>query len=484
MNQRRNPTSSATRGTSRRTSGFDRIEEVGADVRYFFGERWSRARGGVGVCAPNRPVAGLRLPRAVPLQHHRGRACTGITQDQRRPERHGGQGHGARHPGLRRADLVAPRRLSRDQSRTRYSTTGSSSWRDAGSRSIARIKPDAFYTLGHNGNLAEHRRARGHSLQAPGLTADETSFDSTTDSTLVAELIAREWPDEPRSDGRELEHALEKVLPRLKGGFSFVLMDDARLIGVRDPHGFWPLALGRLEGGGWVLASETTALDIVGAHCRPRRAARARWSSSTLPACGTSTVSPSPTEAVFYSVRLLRPTRHQPVWPASTGRRQRMGEELAAQAPVDADMVMPIPEWGSPRGRGVLREHPGDPLRRRPGEEPLHRSHLHPAQPADPPGQSVRMKLKSAPRGTSAARSWSSSTTGSYGTATHQVVAMLREAGAVEIHFRVSSPPYRWPCYYGMDTGRKSDCSPPTSPSGRSPSTSGSIPARTSRSSD
>ena len=90
-------------------------------------------------------------------------------------------------------------------------------------------------------------------------------LDSTTDSALVAELIAAEYGTELRSDGRDLEIALERVLPHLAGGFSFVLMDDAHLIGARDPHGFWPLVLGRVDGG-WVLASETAALDIVGAH--------------------------------------------------------------------------------------------------------------------------------------------------------------------------------------------------------------------------
>ena len=79
-----------------------------------------------------------------------------------------------------------------------------------------------------------------------------------TDSALVAELVARAWPEE-RSDGKELELALEQVLPKLQGGFSFVLMDDSHLIGARDPHGFWPLVLGRLDGGGWVFASESAA---------------------------------------------------------------------------------------------------------------------------------------------------------------------------------------------------------------------------------
>ena len=146
----------------------------------------------------------------------------------------------------------------------RYSTTGSSSWQNA--QPVYRSVGDAGFALGHNGNLTNTAELASGLGMLPGMTPDETSFDSTTDSALIAELVAREWPDEPRSDGRELELALEKVLPDLRGGFSLVLMDDSHLIGVRDPHGFWPLVLGRLEGGGWVLASETAALDIVGAH--------------------------------------------------------------------------------------------------------------------------------------------------------------------------------------------------------------------------
>ena len=87
----------------------------------------------------------------------------------------------------------------------------------------------------------------------------------TSDSELIGELLVNEYGDEPRSDGRDLEHALEQVLPRLAGAFSLVLMDEAHVFGVRDRHGFRPLVLGRTEGG-WVLASETAALDIVGAH--------------------------------------------------------------------------------------------------------------------------------------------------------------------------------------------------------------------------
>ena len=145
----------------------------------------------------------------------------------------------------------------------RYSTTGSSTWRNA--QPIYRSVGDAGFALGHNGNLTNTVELAEVLGMLPGMLDDRPlDLDSSTDSALVAELVAAEYR-ESRSDGRDLELALERVLPRLKGGFSFVLMDEAHLIGVRDRHGFWPLVLGRVEGG-WVLASETAALDIVGAH--------------------------------------------------------------------------------------------------------------------------------------------------------------------------------------------------------------------------
>ena len=262
----------------------------------------------------------------------------------------------------------------------RYSTTGSSSWQNA--QPVYRSVGDAGFALGHNGNLTNTAELASGLGMLPGMTADETSFDSTTDSALVAELVAREWPDEPRSDGRELELALEKVLPGLRGGFSLVLMDDSHLIGVRDPHGFWPLVLGRLEGGGWVLASETAALDIVGAHyvrdVQPGEMV-------VIDASGLRReyryAEPEPRLCLFEFIYFARPDTR--LYGHSVhAARQRMGEALARQAPVDADMVMPVPESGIPAAQGYARES-GDPLRRRAGEEPLRRAHVHPAEPAD-----------------------------------------------------------------------------------------------------
>jgi amidophosphoribosyltransferase len=403
-----------------------------------------------GVYAPNQPVAQQTYLGLYALQH-RGQESAGIAVSD-----------GQNVTVVKDMGLVtqvfderslAPLEGHLAIGHTRYSTTGSSSWRNA--QPIYRSVGDAGFALGHNGNLTNTAELAGTLGMLPGLTADESSFDSTTDSALVAELIAREWPDEPRSDGRELENALEKVLPRLKGGFSFVLMDDARLIGVRDPHGFWPLALGRLEGGGWVLASETAALDIVGAHyvrdVQPGEMV-------VIDAAGLRRehrfAEPDPKLCLFEFVYFARPDTNlygQSVHAA----RQRMGEELARQAPVDADMVMPIPESGIPAGQGYARGSGipyGDGLVK---NRYVGRTFIQPNQQAR--GLGVRMKLNPLPENIRGKRLVVVDDSIVRGTTTRQVVAMLREAGATEVHFRVSSPPYRWPCYYGMDTGRKSE---------------------------
>ncbi|MBM3673414.1 MAG: amidophosphoribosyltransferase [Actinobacteria bacterium] len=332
----------------------------------------------------------------------------------------------------------------------RYSTTGSSSWQNA--QPVYRSVGDAGFALGHNGNLTNTAELAEGLGMLPGMTAAETEVDSTTDSALVGELVAREWPMEPRSDGRDLELALEKVLPRLRGGFSFVLMDDSRLIGVRDPHGFWPLVLGRLDGGGWVLASESAALDIVGAHyvrdVQPGEMV-------VIDASGLRRehrfAEPDPKLCLFEFVYFARPDTvlyGQSVHAA----RQRMGVELARQAPVTADMVMPVPESGIPAAQGFARESGipyGDGLVK---NRYVGRTFIQPSQQAR--GLGVRLKLNPLPENIRGKRLVVVDDSIVRGTTTRQVVAMLREAGASEVHFRVSSPPYRWPCFYGMDTGR------------------------------
>ncbi|MGH8984253.1 MAG: amidophosphoribosyltransferase [Acidimicrobiia bacterium] len=333
----------------------------------------------------------------------------------------------------------------------RYSTTGSSNWRNA--QPVYRSVGDAGFALGHNGNLTNTGELAEGLGMLPGLTAAQALADSTTDSDLVAELLARAYGPEARSDGRDLEMALAAVLPDLAGAFTFVLMDEAHLIGVRDRHGFRPLVLGRIEGG-WVLASESAALDIVGAHfvrdiepgemvvidaggVRERRYAE-----------------PTPKLCLFEFVYFARPdTRlyNQSIHAA----RQRMGEELARQAPVDVDMVMPVPESGIPAAQGYARASGvpyGDGLVK---NRYVGRTFIQPSQQLR--GQGVRLKLNPLPENIRGKRLVVVDDSIVRGTTTRQVVSMLRETGAAEVHFRVSSPPYRWPCFYGMDTGQRSE---------------------------
>jgi amidophosphoribosyltransferase len=333
----------------------------------------------------------------------------------------------------------------------RYSTTGSSSWRNA--QPVYRSVGDAGFALGHNGNLTNTLELAEHLGMLPGMVPGDTGLDSTTDSALVAELIAAEYASEARSDGRDLELALERVLPDLAGGFSFVMMDEAHLIGVRDPHGFWPLVLGRVEGG-WVLASETAALDIVGAHF-VREVEPGEM--IVIDASGVHAkryAEADPKLCLFEFVYFARPDTM--LYGKSVhAARQRMGEALARQAPVDADMVMPIPESGIPAAQGYARAAGipyGDGLVK---NRYVGRTFIQPNQKQR--GQGVRLKLNPLPENIRGKKLVVVDDSIVRGTTTKQVVQMLREAGAAEVHFRVSSPPYKWPCSYGMDTGSRSE---------------------------
>jgi amidophosphoribosyltransferase len=334
----------------------------------------------------------------------------------------------------------------------RYSTTGSSTWRNA--QPVYRSVGDAGFALGHNGNLTNTAELAERLGMLPGLTDPLADVDSTTDSALIAELVAHEYPTELRSDGRDLELALERVLPRLAGGFSLVLMDEAHLIAVRDRHGFWPLVLGRVEGGGWVVASETAALDILGAHVvreiEPGEMV-------VIDASGLREhrfAEPTPSLCLFEFVYFARPDSYLYGRNVHAARR-RMGEELARQSPVEADMVMPVPESGIPAAQGYAHASGipyGDGLVK---NRYVGRTFIQPNQRLRSGG--VRLKLNPLPEAIRGKRLVVVEDSIVRGTTTRQVVAMLREAGAREVHLRVSSPPYKWPCHYGMDTGRRAE---------------------------
>jgi amidophosphoribosyltransferase len=331
---------------------------------------------------------------------------------------------------------------------TRYSTTGSSTWRN--SQPVYRDVGAHTFALGHNGNLTNTEELAAEAGMLPGTVA--------SDSDLVAELIATELAKDPEqsSDGRALERALLSVLPRLEGAFSFVVMDEGHIIGVRDPHGFRPLALGKLDSG-WVLASETPALDVVGAH--PVREVEP-GEMIVVDATGWRSVRVFPTEQVtprlclFEFVYFARPDAKlygQSVQAA----RVRMGEQLAEQAPIEADMVMGVPESGIQAAEGYARRS-GIPY----GQglvknRYIGRTFIAPDQAMRALG--VRMKLNPLRDNIAGKRLVVVDDSIVRGTTTRAMVGMLRESGATEVHLRVSSPPYRWPCYYGMDTGQRGE---------------------------
>ena len=340
---------------------------------------------------------------------------------------------------------------------TRYSTTGSSTWQNA--QPVYRGIGDSQFALGHNGNLTNTEKLAEHAGMFPGTVA--------SDSDLVAELLAAEISraDAERSDGRDLEHALVKVLPDLEGAFSFVLIDEGRLIGVRDPNGFRPLCLGKLDGG-WVLASETPALDIVGAHLVRELDP---GEMVIIDANGVRSIMAFPEDRIdprlclFEFVYFARPDS------CLYGRsvhaaRGRMGELLAEQAPLPAPlagnedapaMVMPVPESGVPAAQGFAKASGipyGDGVVK---NRYIGRTFIAPTQ--EMRSRAVRMKLNPLRENIAGKRLVVVDDSIVRGTTQRAVVQMLRESGAAEVHLRIMSPPYRWPCFYGMDTGTRSE---------------------------
>jgi amidophosphoribosyltransferase len=333
----------------------------------------------------------------------------------------------------------------------RYSTTGSSVWNN--SQPVYRGTVAAEFALGHNGNLVNTAELADELGMLPGTVG--------SDSDVLAELLARELarhaaPPAGAPPTVHLEDALLAVLPRLRGAFSLVLMDQHRVIGVRDPNGFRPLCLGRLDTG-WVLASESPALDVVGAHLVRELEP---GEMVVIDETGWRSVRPfdaatvEPRLCLFEFVYFARPDARlygQIVHEA----RVRMGEQLAEQAPADADLVMGVPESGIPAAEGFARRS-GIPY----GQglvknRYIGRTFIAPTQELRALG--VRMKLNPLRDNIAGKRLVVIDDSIVRGTTTRAMVGMLREAGAAEIHLRVSSPPYRWPCYYGMDTGTRGE---------------------------
>jgi amidophosphoribosyltransferase len=241
----------------------------------------------------------------------------------------------------------------------------------------------------------------------------------------------------------------------VEGAFSLVLLDEGRVYGARDPHGFRPLCIGRLGSPeapeGWVLASETPALDVIGATF-VREVAPGELvmiDAEGVHAEQYATDPPGPHLCIFEFVYFARPDSRlygQEVH----GTRRRMGELLAEQSPVDADMVMGVPDSGVPAAEGYARRS-GIPY----GQglvknRYIGRTFIEPDMQSRSDG--VRRKLNPLRENIAGKRLVVVDDSIVRGTTPRAMVRMLREAGATEVHLRISSPPFKWPCFYGIDT--------------------------------
>jgi amidophosphoribosyltransferase len=402
------------------------------------GDAVKEACGVFGVYAPGARVANLTFDGLFALQH-RGQESAGMAVSD------GETVMVVKDMGLV-ATVFDERTLSALEGHlaighTRYSTHGASDW--SGAQPVYRPVGRAGFALGHNGNLTNTAELAEKVGMLPG------SF--CTDSDVVAELLANSFPET-----EDLARALQAVLPIVEGAFSMVLMNSQRLFGVRDPHGFRPLCLGRIGPAeaprGWALASETPALSIIGAsfvrEVEPGELI-------VIDADGPQSLEipwlrpVEPRLCIFEFAYIARPDSRL------YGRevhetRCRMGELLAAQAPVEADMVMGVPESGVPAAEGFAR---GSGISFGQGlvkNRYIGRSFIAPGQKER--ADAVRRKLNPLTDAIEGKRLVVVDDSIVRGTTQRSVIKMLREAGAAEVHLRISSPPWRWPCFYGIDT--------------------------------
>ena len=329
----------------------------------------------------------------------------------------------------------------------RYSTTGASNWENA--QPTFRGTATGHLALGHNGNLTNTAElALRVQEQASG--SGELPFGhrtvATSDTELMSALIAGH-PD------LSIEEAAMRELPLMRGAFSLVFMDDETLYGARDPQGIRPLMLGRLERG-WVIASETAALDIVGASY-VRDIEPGELVSIDEHGVRARRFAPAePKGCIFEYVYLARPDTK--IGGRSVhATRVEVGRRLAIEYPVDADLVIPVPESGTPAAVGYAQES-GIPFAQGLVKNAyVGRTFISPSQTLRQLG--IRLKLNPLKDVVEGKRLVIVDDSIVRGNTQRAIIRMLREAGAREIHVRISSPPVGWPCYYGIDFATRAE---------------------------
>ena len=394
------------------------------------------ACGVFGVYAPYRDVARITFYGLYALQH-RGQESAGIATSD------GGRLHVRTGMGLvaqvfEEEDIRnLPGRIAIGH--TRYSTTGSSKLINA--QPIIIDGPHGQIALAHNGNIVNAAQLRAQ-LEEQG-----ERFTTSTDSEVIAHLVAN-------APGRTWDARLQWSLPRVSGAYSLVILTPEALISVRDPMGNRPLCIGRL-GSDWVVASETCALDHIGAeYLREVQPAEAVLIDSS--GLRSIQVSSARKDAfcIFEYIYFARPDsiiRDRRVYPI----RMRMGAELAREHPIDGDVVIGVPDSataaaigysqasGIPYAEGLIKNRY------------VNRTFIRPDQSSR--DAAVQMKLNAVSELLEGKRVVVVDDSIVRGTTTPTVVALLRRAGAKEIHVRICAPPIQHPCYFGVDMATRSE---------------------------
>jgi amidophosphoribosyltransferase len=389
-----------------------------------------------GIFAPDHDVARLAYFALYALQH-RGQESAGIATTDL-----GGNIMTLRDLGLvsQVFDEQKLRALPGDIAigHVRYSTTGSSAWENA--QPVYRSDHREL-ALAHNGNLTNAVELHAE------LREQDVAFRSTSDSEIIAALLSTH-------PAERIEDAVADVLPRLKGAFSTVVMTRDAVVAFRDPHGLRPLSIGML-GERYCVASESCALDIIGAkllrEVEPGEVVRidARGISTRIAVEGERRAF-----CMFEYIYFARPDSRMG-GTVLQGARGRMGEILAREAPVDADLVIAVPDSGTPAARGYARvsgipQDDGFVKNRY-----VARTFIQPGQELRKHG--LRLKFNPMPEIVAGKRLVVVDDSIVRGNTTRQIVQMLRDAGALEVHLRITAPPIRHPCHYGIDMSTREE---------------------------
>jgi amidophosphoribosyltransferase len=388
-----------------------------------------------GVYAPGHDVARLAYFALYALQH-RGQESAGIATCE-----------GGHITTLRDAGLVSQvfdeeklRALEGDMAiaHVRYSTTGGGSWENA--QPIWRDDGREL-ALAHNGNLTNAVQLFGE-LRERGI-----EFRGTSDSEIMAALLSS-------NDGKFIEDAVANIMPKLEGAYSTVVMTKHAVVAFRDPHGVRPLSIGQLDDR-YVVASESCAFDIIGGKML-REVQPGELVSLTERGLEVRQVveSGKPAMCVFEHIYFSRPDSRL------EGRvlqqvRGRMGEILWRESPVEADLVISVPDSGNPAANGFARASgiPQDDglIKNR----YVARTFIQPGQELRKHG--LRMKFNPLPEIVEGQRVVVVDDSIVRGNTTRQIVGMLKDAGAKEVHLRISAPPIRHPCHYGIDMSTREE---------------------------